>query len=448
MNKDHIVREYSKHLQNGAGAMFIGSGFSTLSGVPSWESLLAPLADSRLQMDSVPPIDLTELAQYIVNEAGGNRGALIAHMRESLGRSYLTNKYHRALTQTKISTIWTTNQDTLIEQAFREEGLSVTVKATDDAISRGSSNPEVEVIKMHGSIDSSPHDDIVITQADYEDFFVRRPATAQRLSADMLSKSFLFVGYGYNDPNIRNIVVRARRLARRATRQHFMVTVRRTKAPDDHLQQLWCENLQRYGIECLLLEDYAELPSILQAIARKSRGPSVYVTGSHLDSTNKTATALGASLARKPDLILIDGQSAGVSNQAVSAFLEAAIVDRVDISSRLKIFPNPYAANPEFSSRSELLPTLKAWRAPLLRSTQVVVFFDGRMGTEAEVGAALAAGCRLVPVPGLPGQLVEKVVSENPAILDSLPAEYVARFNARTVEPEDIAACVYAITRE
>ena len=44
---------------------------------------------------------------------------------------------------------------------------------------------------MHGSIDSSRHDELVITEEDYEDFFETRMAIAQRLSSDLLAKSFL-----------------------------------------------------------------------------------------------------------------------------------------------------------------------------------------------------------------------------------------------------------------
>src|SRR5262249_50761108 len=75
----------------------------------------------------------------------------------------------------------------------------------------------IELIKAHGSFGvSNPHEFVIATE-DYEDFAQHRPAITARLQANLLSKSFLFVGYGYGDPNIRTVLVEARRLAGRAT---------------------------------------------------------------------------------------------------------------------------------------------------------------------------------------------------------------------------------------
>jgi hypothetical protein len=116
------------------GAFFIGSGISYRSGVPTGKDLLEPLAKTRLEIEINDQDDLPELAQFVLNRCGGNRGALIHSFIESLRRDFRPNRLHEALARSNVSTIWTTNYDTLIERAFFEE--DVEVKANDDSISR------------------------------------------------------------------------------------------------------------------------------------------------------------------------------------------------------------------------------------------------------------------------------------------------------------------------
>jgi hypothetical protein len=222
MDRASFVREFSAELSNGAGALFVGAGISKPSNVPTWADVIRPLAASRLGLVDLRDADLIQVAQYIVNASAGNRGPLIHRLRTQFSGPFSVNAYHRAIIQTQVSTVWTTNYDVLLEQAFRQGNFSVDVKATDDAISRSVPNHEIEIIKMHGSIDQSPHEDLVIAGEDYEDFDTRRPATSERLRSDLLGKSFLFLGYSYRDPNIHGIVAQARRLANKATRQHFL----------------------------------------------------------------------------------------------------------------------------------------------------------------------------------------------------------------------------------
>jgi len=354
------------------------------------------------------------------------------------------------LVQTQVSTVWTTNYDVLLEQAFRQASFSVDVKATDDAISRSVPNHEIEIIKMHGSIDQSPHEDLVITGEDYEDFDTRRPATSERLRADLLTKSLLFLGYSYRDPNIHGIVAQARRLSNKATRQHFLVTTEEQPLDDEQsseferrqlMAELWRNNLRRFGIETIVLPGYPELETLLVEIAQKSRGSTVYVVGSHLDPGNIQAQELGRHLAER-EIVLVDGQSEGVSRQVITAFVEEGVKRKRDVYKHLKIFPNPYSVNPAFASDPNQIPILKSWRAPLLRSTQVFVCFDGGMGTEAELEVAIQSGCRIVPVPGRADGMVATSVLTDGTILDRLPTKYARKVRSLPISAIDIVECI------
>ncbi|HEX3684988.1 MAG TPA: SIR2 family protein [Bryobacteraceae bacterium] len=450
MDKDSFVREFGTELSNGSGALFIGAGISKPSGVPTWTELIQPLASSRLGLIDLHDADLTQIAQYIVNESGGNRGALIHQLRSQLSGPFLTNSYHRALVQTQVATVWTTNYDVLLEQAFRQASFLVDVKATDDAISRSVPNHEVEIIKMHGSVEQSPHQDLVITAEDYEDFDVHRPATSERLRSDLLTKSFLFLGYSYRDPNIHGMVATARRLANKATRQHFLIVAKEQALDDETLDgfqrrellaQLWSEDLRRFGIHTVILSDHLELEPLLVELAEKSRGNTVYVVGSHVDQGNKLAQELGRQLADR-EIILVDGQSEGIGREVITSFVEASVHKKRDVYKHLKTFPNPYSANPALASDRDQIPILKSWRAPLMRSTQICICFDGRMGTKAELELAMQSGCRIIPVPGqLDGSEVDSLL-RNDSILRRLPEFYAGKIQSGKVVASDIIACI------
>ncbi len=392
MNTEHFIKEFSKELYDGNGAYFVGSGISKPSNLPDWVKLIQPFAD-ELAIRNLEEKNLPLIAQYIVNESTGNKGPFIGKISKELRRKYTPNKYHEYISKTKLSCIWTTNYDRLLEEAFGD--LVIDIKFSDDSISRIVPDAHIEIIKMHGCIFNSPVSEIVITEADYDDFFINRPATVQRLRMDFLRKSFLFIGYSYKDPNIRNIIVEARRLAKDVTRQHYLITLN-LNTPE---YRYWCNNLKRFGINVISINAHDELQEILETLSLTSRGRSVFVTGSHSDSDNSQAKTLGEYLASDPEIVLLDGQSTGPMRTVISAFMEKCITDKKDISRRLKFFANPYSANEDFKDDIGLLPLLKQWRADLLRSAHIVVAFDGGMGTKAEVEKAMELGCFIIPFP-------------------------------------------------
>ena len=83
-----------------------------------------------------------------------------------------------------------------------------------------------------------------------------------------------------------------------------------------------------------------------------------------------------APLTQKPSFILNNGQSEGVGHEALSAFMEYTIEKKRDINQRIRIYPNPYAVSPEFSSDRTLIPALKQARTPLMINTCLLYTSD------------------------------------------------------------------------
>lgn len=405
-----VTSRFSDALLRGDGAYFLGSGVSVPSHLPDWSGLLQPFATTlglTLQLDD----DLPLIAQHVVNSAVGNRGPLVGEFRRRLGGRHPLNRYHEALQLTNVRTIWTTNFDTLVEDALTN--AKVAVRASDADLTSGPDDHEIEVLKMHGCIRRSSPQQLVITTEDYEDFAIQRAAFAQRLRHDLLHRTLLFVGYSYRDPNIRTLLVEARRLAQRATREHLMLLRRETSSAGEELRQrLWTIDLGRVGIRCVLADSYAEIEEALSVIARQSRGRSVFTTGSHAGSS-PLAAEVGKLLAGvDPPILMLDGQSSGTSRQVMDAFGTACVIGKKDFRTRIRYFPNPYSVNASFASDPAHLDTLKQWRATLLRATRTMLVFDGGMGTEAEVALARNFRCQIIPVPERPGDLSTRLLQE------------------------------------
>lgn len=439
MDVHQMVRNASARFSRGQAAYFLGAGVSQPSGLPSWLDLLAPVAEERLGISVTEGDDLPAVAQYIVNANSGNRRPLVDRFLELTERRSAPNAYHHSIRRTAgANLIWTTNYDDIIEKALDDR--TPVVRHNDASLIRGMRSTAIEVVKVHGCIRQSDPDDLVITAQDYEDFEVRRPALAQRLRSDLLARSFVFVGYSYGDPNIRTALVQARRLLGRTPPQHFMLTRRPTDAGPlfDH----WCEDLARVGIAVSICADYVDIEKALDALARASKGKTVYVTGSHTTPDTALAAEVGRRLAEQSEITLLDGQSDGTGRAAVESFSRACVSSKQDLTERLRTFLNPYAINPRFGTHAGLLPELQALRSELLASARVVIAFPGGMGTEAEVSEAARMGATVLPVPLAHGdssdQLLKKLASE-------LPEEYVDAAGRFRVTADRVVKCAEAL---
>lgn len=435
---DQIVRAMGAALVRGEGMYFLGSGISAGSGLPDWLGLMQDIA-APLGLTLSKHDDLVRIAQYCINADHGNRGPLIGRLKRALSRYVQQpNPYHAAIGRTNVSTIWTTNFDTLIEGALASTRLAV--RANDADVTGGVREFNVELLKIHGCVDRSKADELILTQEDYESFATTRPVLSERLRHDLLRSSFLFVGYSYRDPNIATVIVEARRLAAGATREHFFIAKREADPDAAQRQELWHSDLRRFGIRTAFITDWDELSAILDRLALASRGKSVFITGSHT-STSTLATEIGERLASAPGVVLLDGQSSGIGRDAANAFGTACVQQRTDIRDRIRYFPNPYSFNPTFSNNVSLLGTLKQWRANLARAAHTFVVFDGGMGTDAEVEMAREMNCVIVPVMGSKGGTADRLLGDA-QIVRRLDPTYVANAQAGKASAQDVVKCV------
>ncbi|MBO1914889.1 SIR2 family protein, partial [Microvirga sp. 3-52] len=96
------------------------------------------------------------------------------------------------------------------------------------------------------------------------------------LRGDLVSKTFLFIGFSFDDPNLSQILSKIRILLNENTRTHYCF-MKKIDANDyrnkeeflyaEIKQKLKIKDLKRYGIQVLLVDDYSDVTEILNYIS-------------------------------------------------------------------------------------------------------------------------------------------------------------------------------------
>lgn len=298
---------YQKALDEGVAAAFVGAGLSAPAGFVDWKELLREIA-TELDLNVDEETDLIALAQYHHNHARG-RGRLNQKLIEEFTKDASPTENHHLLANLPLASVWTTNYDHLIEDAFTAIQKRVDKKVAHADLATTKPKRDVVVYKMHGDIDRP--DEAVLTKADFERFDEQRHLFSVQLKGELLSKTMLFLGYSFGDPNVHYILARIRSLVGENIRPHYWITRDANKnakasARDKRIQRHRIEDLKTYGIRTVLVDDYPEITTILRDLKTRVHRKNVFVSGSAFDYG-----ALGAerslTLLRRLGGALIDG---------------------------------------------------------------------------------------------------------------------------------------------
>jgi Sir2- and TIR-associating SLOG family/SIR2-like domain len=433
---DRFVDVYVQALRDENAAVFAGAGLSIPAGLVDWAALMADIAaDVGLSVDR--ETDLLSVAQFHVNERGGRHQINQKLINEFAERSELTEN-HRILASLPIRTYWTTNYDPLLEQALRNARKRVDVKTTEASLATTLPRRDAVVYKMHGDIGSA--NEAVITRDDYEAYSSTHPLFSTALQGDLVSRTFLFIGFSFNDPNLNYLLSRIRLLLGQNRRDHYCL-LRRVQPGDFDSeaeyhyargrQDLQVRDLRRYGIQGLLLDSYADYTGVLQTIAWRFRRRRVFVSGSAAayapwsdEGGQDLLRALGAALIGE-GLDVVTGFGLGVGPYLLNGVLEGlektgthSFHDRVT----LRPFPQGIADPAARAAR------WRAYRRAMIQTAGIALFvFGNRRGDGGEV--ELAAGVR---------EEFELAVEQGLLVVPVGATGYVAReLHARVVDQYD-----------
>lgn len=426
-------KEFVKALDDRRAALFIGSGMSRDAGMPTWSDLLRDVA-SELNLDVDKEADLVALAQFHINEKRV-RSRLNQLIVDEYGRDVPVTANHHLIATLPIETVWTTNYDTLIERGFHEAGKRCDVRITKGNFSAPPRGKDVTIYKMHGDV--SMPEDATLTKDDYEIYSTKHEIFSSALRGDLVTKTFLFLGFSLTDPNIDYILSRIRLLMGQDAQQHYCVMRwpdkpkrgGKAKAQYDYDMvrlQLRISDLKRYGIEALMIDRYDEVTEILQTLNKRAHRKNVFVSGSAhtyapLDQQRVDGLAhlIGQQLIKR-DYNLVSGFGLGIGGTVlIGAAEEVYRSQNASLADRVVMRPFPQLA-PDNPNRQALYTN---YRRDMLSTVGYAVFLCGNK-LDAKTGKTVAAdGARQefkisqelgkVPIPvGATGDVAKEIWDE------------------------------------
>ena len=285
INKNVFIKNYLSALNNGDAAIFAGAGLSAPSGCVNWKQLLREI-DEELELDIEKESDLVAIAQYYYNKNGCNRTKLNDIIKDAFQTGKQPNVNHNILAKLPIFTYWTTNYDKLIEKALENNGKICDIKTCCANLTTTLKGRNVVVYKMHGDVDHP--EDAVLIRDDYESYNQEKAPFINTLSGDLMTKTFLFIGFSFTDPNFYYICAHLRARLKGNMREHycFLKDVSKTDYKDEdefkyekRKLSYFIDDLKRFNIKTVLIQEYSEITEILQSIKRVYNGRTVYLSG-------------------------------------------------------------------------------------------------------------------------------------------------------------------------
>ncbi len=445
MKKDveRFVEKFVEEIRSENAAVFLGAGASKAAGHVDWSELLAPLA-KELELDIEKESDLVALAQFYENQTR-DRATINQAILDALGRNVEPTENHRILASLDIPVFWTTNYDRLIEDSLREAGKIADVKYTVPQLATTRSKRHAIVYKMHGDVEHPAN--AILTKDDYEKYFKTHGAYITALSGDLVSKTFVFIGFSFSDPNLDYILSRVRVTFEKNQRRHFAFFKNRSRQADESdedfrlaltRQRLMIEDLKRFNIHAILVDEYEEITEALREVARRFRMRTIFVSASASefspwgeDAVTGFMRKLGSLLVEN-SLRISTGLGLGVGNALFTGALEEVYrnLDR-QVDDHLLVRPFPQFVE----DKDEREKLWKTYRDDFIPSAGMAIFLFGNKIVEGKVVEAngmvsefeIAAQHGLVLLPvgatgSTAGALAKRILGD-PTSYPSVPSE-------------------------
>jgi hypothetical protein len=411
-----FIKNFVKDLEENNAGIFAGAGMSKGAGFVDWPELLSDIADEiglKIKIEN----DLISLAQYHVNERGGRAG-IIKKILEEFSEQAESTENHRLLARLPITTYWTTNYDTLIEDSLKDAFKVVDTKHETKQLPSIRPKRDVVVYKMHGDVHHPA--DAVITKEQYEFYYRTHEHFIMALSGDLISKTFLFIGFSFTDPNLDYVLSRLNYQFGAHNRQHYCFIKNETRLATDDDEifnyrkrklQLRVDDLKRYKIKALIVENYSDITEILKEVERRFRKKTIFISGSAEEYgrwNRNEAQAFIHSLSKHivmANYRVVNGFGWGIGSAIINGALEA-IYEKPEKYSEDQLIIKPF---PQFQTGEKTLPIMwEEYRQRMISLSGIAIFIfgnkkeaDGNIvtatGVKREFEIAISQG--LVPIP-------------------------------------------------
>lgn len=406
-------------------SLFVGSGMSLNSNLPSWYQMLKPCADD-LNIKIQPHSDLFSLAQYYVNKK--SEGELRSIVSDQISLLAKSTALHDNLVRAGFKSIWTTNYDQLIENSLRNVEIAYNPITSDYDLASVSYEGKINVYKINGDI--SNRKGMVLTQKDIERYTDTHQLLLTFLKKELVSNTFLFIGYSFTDRIVLNCLSEIREYLQIPNTTNYAIMV--VTGKEDQNTLYFVDDLKkRYGIECLYVKK-ENLSTIIEMLWKYIRNKKVFISGAYYTLSDKEehfADTLSEHLVKK----LYDNDyriSTGIGKR-LGAFItgyanQYLIIEGItNINKYLSMRPFPFHLNLKEKEKIR-------YRTIMQQDCAASIFMFGRSESTAKEGLfetighysrgvyqefeiAKKLGCKIIPIgsTGYEAQVIWNEVRNN-----------------------------------
>jgi hypothetical protein len=392
-----FVTRFLRELREDNAAIFVGAGLSRAAGFVDWVGLLSHVAQ-ELGLNAAKERDLVAVSQYHLNANMGNRHHLNQLLIDEFSDLPEPSENHEILARLPIRTYWTTNYDRLMEKALEAARKRVDTKYTNDQLATTRRGRDAVVYKMHGDIEHPTS--AVLTKDDYEKYHLTHGPFITALSGHLVDTTFLFLGFSFTDPNLDYVLSRIRTTYREHQRQHYSLMKRRSRLAAETAEEfeyakqkqiLETQDLRRFNINTVFVDDYADVTNVLRLIENRFRRRTVFISGSATDygpwgrqATEEFLSGFASAMVDK-DYRISSGFGLGLGGAIVNGAVQQIYSTKGrSIDEQLFIRPFPLG----IKDLGERQRTFERYRDELVTQAGIAIFI---MGNKAEAGGIVNA---------------------------------------------------------
>lgn len=328
MKVSQFLNDYSNILKNNEGCLFVGAGATIASGMPLWGNITDEML-ANLE------IDKNELTFDIINEYGLENTIIAQFYQNQIGKhqfnaflsSHLENKYKNndllnELLKLPFKNIWTTNFDDAIEKELIRLSHSYISLYHEDDMNQISNYDNI-IYKVNGT--RNHQKDLIFTKENFEKIRLSRVKILEKLKRVLMTKSFLFVGYSFNDRVVLDCIAELKSVFENLPRHYCFMERKQLGSIEEKLQNLKIEELKRYNIHTVLINKFSyDLPRIYDNLQKLIRFNNIFISGSNFrndENINNLLKKLSLKLFEKGYKI-INGFGYGIGNLLIETIIE------------------------------------------------------------------------------------------------------------------------------
>lgn len=275
-----LINKIKNILQREDTILFMGSGISCWSNLPSWTSLVKQLAKfmENEGYDSEPVLKEMSSNLLVAASIGVNqlsKSAFKTFMRSAcrVGQAK-PHEIHRKISNLGARCYVTTNYDQLLEATLRKYRSDyhfqvITNKQPTDCATIMQVREKDFIFKLHGDIDDT--ESIVLTHEQYRELYGDKSYTLKTLETLLLTRTAVFLGFGLKDPDFLSIKDTIENTFKGSTCTHYAIM----SDMSEEEKQYWFKN---FGIQILSYDtkkldnnmyDHSQLLDILDSLSNE-----------------------------------------------------------------------------------------------------------------------------------------------------------------------------------